>query len=87
MNITVLSVPDCPNVERVLDLLHEATVERTDVRIETSIVDISQSMPAGFSGSPTVLIDGENLSGASEISDPACTARLPLLAEIITWIS
>ena len=87
MNITVLSVPDCPNVERVLDLLHEETVKRADVRIETSIVDTSQPMPAGFSGSPTILIDGKNFSGAPEISEPACTARLPLLAQIIAWIS
>ena len=82
----VLSVPDCPNVERVLDLLLEATAGRHDVRIESRVVDTSLPMPAGFSGSPTVLIDGENRSGAPAITEPACTARLPSLAEITAWI-
>jgi len=40
----------------------------------------------GFSGSPTVLIDGENVSGAPEISEPACASRLPSLAEVKDWI-
>jgi glutaredoxin len=86
VNIVVLSVPECPNVERMLSLLREATAGRHDVRIESSVVDVSQPMPAGFSGSPTVLIDGENRSGAPAISEPACTAILPSLAEVTDWI-
>jgi hypothetical protein len=86
VNIVVLSVPDCPNVGRMLDLLREATAGRHDVRIESRIVDVARSMPAGFSGSPTVLIDGENRSGAPEIREPACTAVLPSLAELTDWI-
>ncbi len=86
VNILVLSVPDCPNVGRMLDLLREATAGRHDVRIESRVVDISQPMPAGFSGSPTVLIEGENRSGAPAISEPACTAMLPSLAEVMGWI-
>jgi hypothetical protein len=43
-------------------------------------------MPAGFSGSPTVLIDGENRSGAPALSEPACTAMLPSLVEVTDWI-
>ena len=86
VNILMLSVPYCPNVERVLDLLREASLGRDDVRIETRVLDVSQPMPAGFSGSPTVLIDGENRSGAPAISEPACTATLPSLAEVTDWI-
>ncbi|HEY5014862.1 MAG TPA: hypothetical protein VIK61_19405 [Acidimicrobiia bacterium] len=86
MNIVVLSVPECPNVGRMLDLLREATAGLDDVTIESRVVDASQPMPAGFSGSPTVLIDGENRSGAPAISEPACTATLPSLAEVAAWI-
>ena len=87
VNIVVLSVPDCPNVGRVLDLLRDATAGRRDVIIESRVVDVSRPMPAGFSGSPTVLIDGENRSGAPAISEPACTATLPSLAEVADWIT
>ena len=86
LDIMVLSVPDCPNVESMLDVLREATAGRPDVRIESRVVDVSQPMPAGFSGSPTVLIDGENRSGAPAISEPACTAVLPSLVEVTDWI-
>ena len=86
VKIVVLSVPECPNVGRMLDLLRDATAGRHDVTIEARVVDVSQPMPAGFSGSPTVLIDGENLSGAPAISEPACTAMLPSLAEVTSWI-
>ena len=86
VNILVLSIPDCPNAGRMLELLHEATARRSDVTIETSVVDASQPMPAGFSGSPTVLIDGENRSGAPAISEPTCVARLPSLVEVKDWI-
>jgi hypothetical protein len=86
VNILVLSIPDCPNARRMLELLREATAGRPDVTIETRVVDASQPMPAGFSGSPTVLIDGENLSGAPEISEPACAAALPSLGDVKDWI-
>jgi glutaredoxin len=86
LNVVVLSVPDCPNVGRMLDLLRQATAGRNDVTIESRVVDISQVMPAGFSGSPTVLIDGENRSGARSITEPACTTILPSLVEVTDWI-
>ena len=86
VNILVLSIPDCPNAGRMLELLQEATAGRHDLRIETSVVDPSQPMPEGFSGSPTVLIDGQNVSGAPAISEPACASILPSLAEVTDWI-
>lgn len=86
MNIVVWSVPDCPNVGLVLDLLREATARRRNVSIESRVVEVEKPIPAGFSGSPTVLIDGQNRSGAPAISEPACTAVLPSLAEVMEWI-
>ena len=86
MNIVVWSVPDCPNVGRMLDLLREATAGQIDMSIESRVVDVARPMPAGFSGSPTVFIDGENRSGAPATSEPACTATLPSLAEVADWI-
>jgi hypothetical protein len=50
VKIVVLSVPECPNVGRMLNLLREATVGRDDVTIESRVIDVSQPMPAGFSG-------------------------------------
>jgi len=86
VHIVAWSVSDCPNVEPMLELLRDATAGRHDVRIESCVADVSQPMPAGFSGSPTALIDGENRSGAAAISEPACTATLPSLAEVTGWI-
>lgn len=71
----------------MLELLQVATAGRNDVKIDTRVVDTSQPMPAGFSGSPTVLIDGENVSRAPAISEPACAAVLPSLAEVKDWIA
>lgn len=58
MELIVLAVPDCPNVEAMLQRLEQAAPDdaaRVDVRL---ITDQVQAARHGMHGSPTLLING-----------------------------
>ena len=72
-----MSVPDlellwwegCPSTERALAELREALVDvgLGDAEIHTREIDTdAEAEQAGFRGSPTILIDGIDVGGASD---------------------
>jgi glutaredoxin len=72
-----VSVPDlellwwegCPSTERALAELREALVDvgLGDAEIQTREIDTdAEAEQAGFRGSPTILIDGIDVAGASD---------------------
>lgn len=59
VNVSVLHVKDSPNLERLVEEMHELLRDRTDVTL--SVVPVHSDEEAaglGFHGSPTVLTDG-----------------------------
>ena len=48
-----------------------------DVTVLTVLVEDGRPVPAGFAGSPTVLIDGTNPFGGTPTEAPACALRPP----------
>ncbi len=61
MNVTVLHIEDCPNVEPLMAELHDLLDDRTDVALATVLVRTEdQARRLGFHGSPTVLVDGHD---------------------------
>jgi len=57
--VTVLYVPDCPNVSTVKERLDLVLADRDDVRVELRLIDTQVAADdAGMAGSPTVLVDG-----------------------------
>jgi hypothetical protein len=59
MELTVLTVPDCPNGPLIEARLSEVLSGRCDVTMIRRVVDDqSQAERAGMRGSPTLLVDG-----------------------------
>jgi hypothetical protein len=61
MRIEVLFTPDCPNGPVTLARLAQALAGRSDVQVQTRVVDsVEQAERWGMHGSPTVLVDGRD---------------------------
>jgi hypothetical protein len=63
MNIELLVVPDCPNAQPAADRLRQVLdgMGRSDVTSTTRVIaDQAEAESAGFTGSPTYLIDGRD---------------------------
>ena len=77
MDIEILTVPDCPHRDRVIDRLREAlevTGVAADVR-HTSIETDQAARARGMHGSPTILIDGRD-PFATAATTPSLSCRL-----------
>ncbi len=72
MDLTVLAVPDCPNVALLEQRLAGLVGGRPGVRVSRIVVDSAEEAARlGMHGSPTLLIDG---------SDPFPAPAVPALA-------
>ncbi|GLW96811.1 thioredoxin family protein [Microtetraspora sp. NBRC 16547] len=70
MDVTLLTVPDCPNLPLLEARLAEALSGRPDVHITCQVVtDHNQAQALGMHGSPTILVDG--LDPFAEPGQPA----------------
>ena len=59
MDVTVLSVPGCPNVSLLEQRLAQILDGRADVTVmHLVIADEQEAVRAGMHGSPTLLVDG-----------------------------
>lgn len=77
MDIEVVHTPDCPNVVELIDHL-----ARKGLTVTVTVVTSEEPVPEKFSGSPTVLVDGENPFGGEQISAPACALYPPTIEQI-----
>jgi Domain of unknown function (DUF2703) len=79
MNVRYLYFPDCPSHERGLARLKEVLYgQGLDPEIEIVCVDSDeQAHELGFIGSPTILVDGEDIDPEGlEGQCPALTCRV-----------
>jgi len=59
MDLTVLAVPDCPNVMLLEERLAQVLEGRRDVTFSRQVIaDASEAARRGMHGSPTILVDG-----------------------------
>lgn len=76
MELTVLSVPDCPSVGVLTERLHEVLGGRRDVRVAQRVVqDEVTAIRTGMHGSPTLLVDGRD-PFAEPGQSPSLSCRL-----------
>lgn len=64
MELTLLAVPDCPNVAVFEERLAVALAGRPVVVVRREVGDERQAVRAGMCGSPTLLINGVDLFAA-----------------------
>jgi len=74
MKVQLLYVPDCPNLDACRAALREAlAAENVDVAVEEIDVDDpdAPTWARGW-GSPTILVDGVDVAGATRSDGSAC---------------
>lgn len=72
MRLTILHVPDCPNLAILQGRLAEATGGRGDVDVDRQLVDSEETArELGMTGSPTLLVDGRD-----PFAEPGLSASL-----------
>jgi hypothetical protein len=78
MELTLLTVPDCPNAAAFEERLAAALAGRTGVVVRRhEIIDDRAAAEAGMHGSPTLLIDGvDPFAGPGQ--PPSLSCRLDL---------
>ena len=74
MHLTVLAVPDCPNVKLLEQRLMEALGGCDDVTVSRhEIADPDQASRRGMNGSPTLLVDGiDPFAGPGQHASVSC---------------
>jgi hypothetical protein len=76
MELTLLTVPDCPNAAAFAERLAAALTGRPAVTVtRREIADERAAVQAGLHGSPTLLINGTD-PFASAGQDPSLSCRL-----------
>lgn len=74
MKVTILRIEGCPNWELAVDRVREAAARhgaRVDVDIRAVTVD-DDPEAMGFTGSPTILVEGRNAFGGQATGNLAC---------------
>ena len=74
MHLTVLGLPDCPNVKLLEQHLTQALEGRDDVTVSRhEIADQDQAARRGMNGSPTLLVDGiDPFAGLGQHASVSC---------------
>ena len=74
MHLTVLAVPDCPNVKLLEQHLFQALEGHHDVTVSRhEIADENQAARRGMNGSPTLLVDGlDPFAGPDQRASLSC---------------
>ena len=79
MLVEVQATEACPNAALVLDRLYLLSTTYPKLHVLVRLVEVDEPIPDGFSGSPPVLIDGTNPSGA--LTEAAACALHPPTAD------
>jgi hypothetical protein len=73
MDIELLVIPDCPHTEPALRLVQDALTELGLDGVLPRVTVVASAAARGFTGSPTILIDGTDPFGSSlPVSGLAC---------------
>ena len=74
MHVTVLAVPDCPNVMLLEERLAQVLQGRRDVTVSRQVIpDQGEAARRGMHGSPTILVDGvDPFAGRGQPASVSC---------------
>ncbi|MCU1455849.1 MAG: hypothetical protein JWN46_3995 [Acidimicrobiales bacterium] len=77
VHVEVQYTADCPNARAVLQRMKELADTRPDLTLRMTEVKPDSAVPKGFTGSPTVLIDGTNPFDGTQTDSAACALHPP----------
>lgn len=99
MDVDLLSVADCPNVNLVRERIAAAAAQAgvvVDLH-EREVLDDAEAIELGMRGSPTVLLAGVDISGSADAGPASVSCRLyrsdtgvegaPTVAELVAAFS
>ena len=81
-HVEVLYVAGCPHAASVMQRMKELAQARPDLTLALVEVTPGRPVPAGFAGSPTVLVDGTNPFGGEPVDVPACALHPPTADQV-----
>lgn len=80
MKIHLLHIDDCPNWQEAGDRVRRAldSIGRSDIPVEFVLIRTeAEAVSSGFAGSPTILLDGQDLfPSEGKTADLACRVYL-----------
>jgi hypothetical protein len=79
VQIQLLHVPDCPLVDRVRATLRTSLAKTT---VWVTIEEIEGPYP-----SPTLLIEGQDVTGRTAVAGPSCRLDLPTEEQVLAALS
>lgn len=82
MIIEIQFTEDCPNAADIVDLVQALARDRPKIQVHLRAVSEGRPIPNGFSGSPTVLIDGKNPFNAVNVDGPSCALHPPTSSDV-----
>lgn len=77
MLVEVQATEACPNASLVVDRLNVLSRTHPELHVLVRLVEVDEPVPIGFSGSPTVLIDGTNPFAGAVTEAAACALHPP----------
>ena len=77
--IEVLHTPGCPHVDDARSLLHSCL---TELRLEATVVDREGDYP-----SPTILLNGVDVMGRSDLRGAMCRLDLPTRDHVLAALT
>lgn len=84
MHLEIQYVEDCPNAAVLIEQVSTLAETSGELTLELTLVKSGESVPVGFAGSPTLLVDGENLFGGEPVSTAACALHPPTSDQVDT---
>jgi len=77
VNIEILHTADCPNSGPVVERVEQVAADRPEMTVIVTLIEQGRPSPDGFTGSPSVLIDGTNPFGEQQVDTAACALFPP----------
>jgi hypothetical protein len=83
MLIEVIQTPDCPHARSMIEVIERLADDRPDWEFHVRVLGWDSRPPPGFSGSPTLLVNGQNPFDTPAVEAPACALHPPSAEQVV----
>jgi hypothetical protein len=86
MKVEIQFTPDCPNAQPMLQQVAQLAQQTPNLTLVATLVEPGRPVPAGFAGSPTVLVDGVNPFPGELAGQATCALHPPTVSEVLAVV-